>query len=53
MMAQESVDFAFATMLAEGVRFEQRQLRAGFAIEDQSECNAAFVEGRKPVFRNR
>ena len=53
MMAKESVNRAFETTLAEGVRFERRLFHAGFAIEDQKEGMAAFIEKRKPVFRNR
>jgi enoyl-CoA hydratase len=52
MMAKESVNRAFETTLAEGVRFERRLFHAGFAIEDQKEGMAAFIEKRKPVFRN-
>jgi enoyl-CoA hydratase len=53
MMAKESVNRAFETTLAEGVRFERRLFHSGFAIEDQKEGMTAFVEKRKPVFRNR
>ena len=53
MMAKESVNRAFETTLSEGVRFERRLFHSGFAIEDQKEGMAAFVEKRKPVFRNR
>jgi enoyl-CoA hydratase len=53
MMAKESVNRAFETTLAEGVRFERRLFHSGFAIEDQKEGMAAFVEKRKPSFRNR
>ena len=53
MMAKESVNRAFETTLAEGVRFERRLFHSGFAIEDQKEGMAAFVEKRKPAFRNR
>jgi len=53
MMAKESVNRAFETTLAEGVRFERRLFHSGFAIEDQKEGMAAFIEKRKPVFRNR
>jgi len=53
MMAKEAVNRAFETTLAEGVRFERRLFHSGFAIEDQKEGMAAFVEKRKPVFRNR
>ena len=53
MMAKESVTRAFETTLAEGVRFERRLFHSAFAIEDQKEGMAAFVEKRKPAFRNR
>jgi len=53
MMAKESVNRAFETTLAEGVRFERRLFHSGFAIEDQKEGMTAFIEKRKPVFRNR
>lgn len=53
MMAKESVNRAFETTLAEGVRFERRLFHSAFATEDQKEGMAAFVEKRKPVFRNR
>ena len=53
MMAKESVNRAFETTLAEGVRFERRLFHSTFATEDQKEGMAAFVEKRKPAFRNR
>ena len=53
LMAKESVGRAFETGLAEGVRFERRLFQAMFATEDQKEGMAAFIEKRKPQFRNR
>jgi enoyl-CoA hydratase len=53
MMAKESVNRAFETTLAEGVRFERRLFHSAFATDDQKEGMAAFVEKRKPGFRNR
>jgi len=53
MMIKESVNRAFETPLAEGLRFERRMLHATFALEDQSEAMQAFAERRAPVFRNR
>ena len=53
MMVKESVNRAFETTLAEGVRFERRLFHSTFATEDQKEGMAAFIEKRKPAFRNR
>ena len=53
MMVKESVNRAYETSLAEGVRFERRLFHATFATEDRKEGMAAFVEKRKPAFRNR
>jgi enoyl-CoA hydratase len=53
MMAKESVNRAFETTLAEGLRFERRLFHAMFATEDQKEGMAAFIEKRKPQFKNR
>jgi enoyl-CoA hydratase len=53
MMAKESVNRAFETSLAEGVRFERRLFHSAFATEDQKEGMAAFAEKRKPGFKNR
>ena len=53
MMVKEAVNRAFETTLAEGVRFERRLFHSTFATEDQKEGMAAFVEKRKPAFKNR
>ena len=53
MMVKESVNRAFETTLAEGVRFERRLFHSTFATDDQKEGMAAFIEKRKPAFRNR
>jgi enoyl-CoA hydratase len=53
MMVKESVNRAFETTLAEGVRFERRLFHSTFATEDQKEGMAAFIAKKKPVFRNR
>ena len=51
--AKESVNRAFETTLAEGVRFERRVFHALFATEDQKEGMAAFVEKRPAKFKNK
>ncbi|WP_188777331.1 enoyl-CoA hydratase [Marmoricola endophyticus] len=51
--AKESVDRAFETTLREGLMFERRAFHACFAFEDRAEGMAAFVEKRKPEFKNR
>lgn len=53
MMAKEAVSRAYETVLAEGMRAERRLFHALFATEDQKEGMTAFIEKRKPAFRNR
>jgi enoyl-CoA hydratase len=53
MMAKESVNRAYETTLAEGIRFERRLFHAMFATADQKEGMAAFVEKRAPSFTGR
>ncbi len=53
MMVKEAVNRAYETNLAEGVHFERRLFHAAFALEDQKEGMAAFVEKRKPKFKHR
>ena len=53
MMTKEAVNRAYETTLTEGLRFERRVLHSMFALEDQKEGMAAFVDKRTPNFRNR
>jgi enoyl-CoA hydratase len=53
MAAKEAVDVAFESPLAEGVRFERRIFHSLFATDDQKEGMKAFVEKRKPEWKNR
>ena len=53
MMIKESVNRAFESSLNEGLLFERRAFHAAFALEDQKEGMAAFVEKRNPAFKNR
>ena len=49
-MNKEAVNVAFETPLAQGVRFERRLFQATFAMNDQKEGMAAFVDKRPPRF---
>ena len=53
MMVKEAVNRAYETTLSEGIHFERRLFHAAFALEDQKEGMAAFVEKRKPKFKHR
>ena len=53
MMIKESINRAYETTLAEGSLFERRVFQSQFSLEDQKEGMAAFVEKRKPVFKNK
>src|SRR3954466_1493792 len=52
MMTKESVNRAYETTLAEGIRFERRVFHAMFATADQKEGMSAFLDKRKPSFKN-
>ncbi|WP_230969514.1 enoyl-CoA hydratase [Nitrogeniibacter aestuarii] len=53
MMIKESVNRAFESGLSEGLLFERRLFHSAFALEDQKEGMAAFVEKRKADFKHR
>jgi len=52
MAAKEAVNRASETSLQEGLRFERRLFHALFATRDQKEGMAAFLEKRRPEFRD-
>jgi|SRR6185312_4720084 enoyl-CoA hydratase len=52
MAAKESVNRAFESGLSDGVMFERRLFHALFATADQKEGMDAFVNKRKPGFKN-
>ena len=52
MMTKEMVNRAYETTLSEGVRFERRLFHSMFATKDKAEGMAAFVEKRKPNFKD-
>ena len=53
MLAKETVNAAFEMPLEQGLRFERRVFHSLFALEDQSEGMAAFVDKRPARFRHR
>ncbi len=52
MMIKESVNRAYESSLQEGLLFERRSFHSTFAMQDQKEGMAAFIEKRKPKFKN-
>lgn len=53
MMTKETVNAAFEMTLSQGIRFERRLFQSMFTTEDQSEGMTAFIEKRKPHFKNK
>ena len=53
LAAKESVNAAFESPLAEGMRFERRIFHSLFATDDQKEGMKAFIEKRQPAWKNK
>ena len=53
MAAKEAVNAAHESSLAEGLRLERRLFHSLFATDDQKEGMKAFVEKRKPEWKQR
>ena len=53
LLAKEAVLRSFEVPLAEGIRFERRVFHSLFATEDQKEGMKAFIEKRKPEWKNK
>lgn len=53
MMTKEAINASFETTLAQGIKFERRLFQAMFTLEDQTEGMTAFIEKRKPHFKNK
>lgn len=52
-MAREAVDMAHENTLTQGIKNERRMFKSTFALDDQKEGMAAFVEKRSPEFKHR
>jgi len=53
LKVKEAINRAYESSLSEGLLFERREFHSTFALDDQKEGMRAFVEKRKPAFRNR
>lgn len=53
MRVKEAVNRSYETSMAEGLLFERRTFHSAFSTEDQAEGMTAFLEKRKPDFKNR
>jgi len=52
-MARLAVDLALETTLVQGIKSERQMFKSTFALDDQKEGMAAFVEKRSPDFKHR
>ena len=52
LLAKEAILRSFEVPLAEGIRFERRVFHSLFATQDQKEGMKAFIDKRKPEWKN-
>ena len=52
-ICKEATNAAFELSLREGMRFEKRLFQSTFATEDRKEGMTAFVEKRKPEWKDK
>jgi enoyl-CoA hydratase len=53
LLAKEAILRSFEVPLAEGIRFERRVFHSLFATQDQKEGMKAFIDKRKPDWKNK
>jgi enoyl-CoA hydratase len=51
-LAKDSVNFSFESNLKAGLHYEKKNFLSTFALEDRKEGMSAFVQKRKPEFKN-
>ena len=52
-MAKDVIELALETPLTQGIKSERQLFKSTFALDDQKEGMAAFVEKRSPQFKHR
>lgn len=53
MITKETINTGFNMTLEQGIQFERRLFQSLFTTQDQKEGMAAFIEKRKPHFKNK
>ena len=53
MVTKETINAGFNMTLDQGIQFERRLFQSLFTTQDQKEGMAAFIEKRKPHFKNK
>ncbi|RKQ69462.1 short chain enoyl-CoA hydratase [Litorimonas taeanensis] len=53
MITKETINAGFNMTLEQGIHFERRLFQSLFSTQDQKEGMAAFIEKRKPHFKNK
>jgi len=51
-LAKESVNYAYNSSLSQGIEYERKLFHSTFSLNDQNEGMEAFIEKRKPKFKN-
>ena len=53
MLTKETLNVAFETTLSQGLQYERRLFQSMFTTQDQKEGMSAFIDKRKPHFKNK
>jgi len=52
MMAKDAINASYETNLSQGVTYERRLFRSAFSLKDRKEGMKAFIDKRRPNFKN-